>query len=346
MKLTGAALQRFLAEPGGEGHAVLIFGPDAGLRREHVARLRKAVAGEPADPFSVSELTGAQIKDDPASLADEAASLTFGGGKRFVLVRDAGDAVTAIAKDFLDSGPGEAFVVVDGGDLPARSSLRKLFEGHKTAGAIACYHDDQRSLAGVVRDFFAEAGTGIEREAAEFLAAHLGGDRQLTRRELEKVLLFKGPGADPVTLEDVTLCVGDSALLGLEDLAMAAAGGDLPGLERGLGRCFLEGSNPVSLLRAVARHFQRLHQVAGAAAAGSSVEQAMKGLRPPVFWKAAAGFKAQAASWTAPALTAAMERLLEAEAACKRSGAPAESLAARALLEIAANAPGRRRRRA
>jgi DNA polymerase-3 subunit delta len=39
-----------------------------------------------------------------------------------------------------------------------------------------------------------------------------------------------------------------------------------------------------------------------------------------------------------------MDRLMEAEAACKRSGAPAELLAARALLEIAANAPGRRRR--
>jgi DNA polymerase-3 subunit delta len=38
-----------------------------------------------------------------------------------------------------------------------------------------------------------------------------------------------------------------------------------------------------------------------------------------------------------------MDRLMEVEAACKRSGAPAELLASRALLEIAANAPGRRR---
>ncbi len=346
MKLTGAALQRFLSEPGGAQSAVLVFGPDTGLRREHVARLRKAVAGEPADPFCVSELTGAQIKDDPAGLADEAAALTFGGGRRFLQVRDAGDAVTAIVKSFLDAGPSEALVVFEAADLPARSSLRKLFEGHKAAAAIACYHDDQRSLGGVVRDFFAEAGVGIERDAAEFLAAHLGGDRQLTRRELEKVLLFKGTAEGAVTLDDVMLCVGDSALLGLDDLAMATAGGDLPGLERGLGRCFLEGSNPVSLLRAVARHFQRLHQVAGAVGAGSSVDQAMKGLRPPVFWKSAAGFKAQAGTWKPRALTAAMEKLLEAEAACKRSGAPAESLAARALLEIAANAPGRRRRQA
>jgi len=94
-------------------------------------------------------------------------------------------------------------------------------------------------------------------------------------------------------------------------------------------------------LRAVARHFHRVHAVAGAS---GSAEEAMGRLRPPVFWKTQAAFKAQAEAWRPAGLARAMGRLLEAEAACKRSGAPAELLASRVLLEIAANAPGRRRR--
>jgi hypothetical protein len=43
-------------------------------------------------------------------------------------------------------------------------------------------------------------------------------------------------------------------------------------------------------------------------------------------------------------LARALERLLQAEAACKETAAPAEVIAARALLEIAANAPATRRR--
>ena len=39
-------------------------------------------------------------------------------------------------------------------------------------------------------------------------------------------------------------------------------------------------------------------------------------------------------------------RLLEAEADCKSSGAPEATICSRALLEIAVNAPTRRRRRA
>lgn len=341
MKLAARQAERFVQEPDPSVRAVLLYGPDAGLRRERSAALLAKIVADPADPFAVSELTAAQLSDDPARLSDEAAALVFGGGRRFVRVRDAGDKVTAVVKDFLADSPGEAFVVIEADDLPARSSLRKLFESDKHAAALACYHDDSRSLDGVVRGFFADAGVGISREAVGFLATQLGGDRQMTRRELEKVLLFKGTGSGEITLEDAETCVGDSALLSLDDVALATGAGNLAGLERALSRSFNEGNSPISLLRAVARHFQRVHAVSGA---GGSVEEAMKRLRPPVFWKTAAAFKAQAEAWRPEHVVRAMDKLLEAEAACKRTGAPAETLAARALLEIAANAPGRRRR--
>lgn len=346
MKFSASQAERFIQAPDPAVRAVLLYGPDAGLRRERSAALLAKTVADPADPFSVSELTAGQLTDDPARLADEAAALVFGGGRRFVRVRDAGDKITAVLKDFLTESPGDAFVVVEADDLPARSSLRKLFESDKQAAALPCYHDDSRSLETVVKSFFAEAGLGISREAVAFLTTQLGGDRELTRRELEKVLLFKGTDGGEVTLEDAETCVGDSALLSLDDVAFATGAGNLPGLERALTRSFSEGNSPISLLRAVARHFQRVHAVAGAK---GPVEDAMKRLRPPVFWKMAGAFKAQAEAWRPEHVVRAMDKLLDAEAACKRSGAPAETLAARALLEIAANAPGRRqggRRRA
>ncbi len=340
MKLSGRQAERFIQQPDPNVRAVLLYGPDAGLRRERSAALLAHVVDDPNDPFSVTELSGSQLAEDPARLADEAAALVFGGGSRFVRVRDVSDKATAVLKDFLAGSPGEAFVVVEGDDLPARSSLRKLFEGDKSAVALACYHDDERSLPEVIRGYFSKAGLGISREAVDFLAGQLGGDRGLTRSELEKLALYKAGGGE-VSLEDAVACVGDSALLSLDDVALATGSGDLAALERALARSFAEGNAPVTLLRAAARHFQRLHVVAGAP---GGAEVAMKQLRPPVFWKLAPAFKAQAAAWRPAQLARALERLLEAEAACKRSGAPAETLAARALLEIAANAPGRRRR--
>lgn len=339
MKLAARQIDAFLAAPDPAVRCVLLYGPDAGLIRERSGILLNKTVRDPADPFSVSEIAAAQLKDDPARLADEAAALTFGGGRRFVRVRDAGDKIAPLLEDFLATLPGDALVVVEADDLPGRSPLRKLFEGAAAAAAIACYHDDQRSLETLVRAFFAEAGLAVSREALRFLTDHLGGDRELTKRELEKVLLYH-TGDGEVTLAEVEACVGDSALLSLDDVSMAAGAGSLAALERALERSFEEGNAPVSVLRAVARHFQRLHLVA---AAGERIDEAMRRLRPPVFWKHEAAFRAQAEAWRPRALARALERLAEAEAACKRSGAPAELLASRALIEIAANAPGRRR---
>ncbi len=349
MKIAAGDADAFARAPDSAAHAVLVYGPDNGLVRERADCLTRAVAEDLADPFRVAELSAAQLQDDPARLGDEAAALSLTGGRRVVRLRDAGDALAATISEFLAAPLGDALVVVEGGDLPARSSLRELFEGAANGAALPCYRDDSRALMKLIRESLSAAGLEIAPEALDFLVANLGGDRQLTRRELEKLVLYKGEaGAMPgegrrVELDDVLALVGDSAALTLDDLAFALADGDLAALERSMRRGLAEGAAPVSLLRAAARHLVRLHVVAGMAAAGSPMDDALRKLRPPVFWKLKSRFLAQAGRWSPERLARALARLVEAESESKRSGAPAEALAARALMEVAANAPRAKR---
>src|SRR5205823_9108670 len=104
------------------------------------------------DTFLVAELPAAALTADPARLADETAQISLMGGRRVVRVRDAGDAVAAIFGRFLAGAPGDAFVVVEAGDLPGRSSLRRAFDEAPAAAAIGCYPDGPRELAAVIRD--------------------------------------------------------------------------------------------------------------------------------------------------------------------------------------------------
>ncbi len=350
MKITPRNAEAFVQSPDPSLRAVLVYGPDAGLVRERVEALVKAVAEDPADPFRVSELGAREIVEDPARLGDEAAALSLSGGRRAVRLRQAGDDLAPHFKDFFATGRGEALVVVEAGDLPSRSALRKIFEGAGAGAALACYRDDERSLPALIRETLSGFGLEATPDALAYLGANLGGDRQLSRRELEKLALYKGAhkkGAEGarVELRDAQACVGDSAALSLEDLAFAVAGGEPAGAERALQRSLQEGGQPVRALGAVARHFQRLHLVRGLTGRGETLDGAVKGLRPPVFWKRAESFKAQATAWPPGALARALERLLEAEAACKQSGAVPDTICARTLLEIAVNAPLRRRRR-
>lgn len=344
MKLTPARIEAFVAKPDPAVRAILLYGPDAGLVRERAARLCRTVVEDLGDPFRVAELTAATLREDPARLADEVAQLALAGGRRVVRVRDAGDGVAGPIAAFLDRPVGEALVVVEAGDLPGRSKLRASFESADDAAAIPCYADTEDTLERVIREDLHAAGLDVSAEAFDYLFEHLGSDRMVTRRELEKLTLYVGPGGRQVRLEDVEACVGDSAARSIDDAVVAAAEGDARAVERALAHAFSEGESAVAAIRVAQRYFQRLHLAAGQIAQGEPAERVVDGLRPKLFWKLRPRLLAQLGYWRPARVAQALDRLTAAEIACKSTGMPDEALATRVLLELAGAAARQRRR--
>jgi DNA polymerase-3 subunit delta len=342
MKVATGSAEKCLRAPPPAVRAVLLYGPDAGLVRERADALVRLVAGDLADPFRVAEIAASALRDDPARLADEAAAMALTGGRRAVRVRDAADSLAGVFESFLADAAGDALVVVEAGNLPTRGKLRALFEAAGNTAAIGCYADDGRALQAVVRETLAARRIRVTADAMAYLLANLGADRMVSRAELEKLALYVGDGGE-ATLADAVATVGDSAAMTLEDLAFAAAGGDLAGLSRALDRVWREGAAPVAVLRSCARHMQRLHRAAGEIAEGRPVEAAMKTLKPPVFFKQNDAFRAQLRHWPSAALGAALARLTEAEVQCKTTGLPAEAVCAQALTRLCAEARARQR---
>src|SRR5437773_269041 len=96
MKLPAARVAAFLRRPDREIHAVLLYGPDAGLVSERADVVARTVCPDLKDPFRVAHLNGAALAADPARLADEAAQMSLIGGRRGVRVRDAADRPAAL----------------------------------------------------------------------------------------------------------------------------------------------------------------------------------------------------------------------------------------------------------
>lgn len=349
------AVSGFLERPDPAVRAVLVYGRDEGLVRERIEALMATVVDDLRDPFRVAELTGDQLKNDPALLADEAAAIAMTGGRRTVRVRNAGNAHAEIFGGFLEdlrADPGkdaqdDTLVVVEGGDLAKSSALRKVFERAANGAALPCYGDEGAGLEQVIIEHLrARHQLKVEPAALAYLAERLGADRALTRQELDKLALYKGAGGPepvtlPITLEDAQAAVGDVAAVAVDQIVFAAAGGDLATLDRALARYFTAGENPVPVLRALARHLERLHLVGSAADRGEPLDAAIKALRPPVFFKHQAAFARHARLWPTGRLKTAQQITLDAEIDCKSTGARAETVCGRALLRIASAARGR-----
>ncbi len=313
---------------------MLLYGPDAGLVRERAEMLARSVCPDLRDPFRVADLQAATLASDPARLADEAAQISLMAGRRVVRVRDAGDAhATAFAR-FLADPPGDALVVVEAGDLPGRSSLRRAFDDAPAGVSIGCYPDSARDLAAVIRETCDAHRIRLARDALDFLVGHLGGDRLLTRAEIEKLTLYAGDDGR-IELDDARAVVADTAALSLDDALLAAAEGDAAALDRALARVFQEGESPVTVIRALLRHFQRLHVLSIRVAGGSSVDEAIRSARPPIFFKDQDSWLRQLQRWREPQLRRALDRIAEAEFRMKQTGRPAESICRETLLGLA-----------
>ncbi len=336
MKLEPRRVEAFLKDPG-SARAVLLYGEDAGLIADRAAQLVRLIAGEVADPFRVVDLA----REARGQVAEEMAALPLSGGRRVVRVREATDAWTADIEAAL-AGSGPAFLVVEAAGLPSRSRLRTAFERAPDAVAIGCYAAEGTSLARVIRDGLREHGVTADAAALAWLEARLGGDLTATRSEIEKLALFVGANGT-ADLDAVAACVGDVAAVSLEDALFAATAGDVARADRALGLALAEGATPVAVLRSALGHAQRLYRARIVMDGGATPAEAVKSVRPPLFFRREPDFVAALRLWPAARLAAVAATLWRDESACKRTGAPAETICRTAVLTLALRAVSVRR---
>lgn len=331
MKLDARRVPGFLRDPG-PVRVVLLHGSDEGMVRHYADSLTLAVVGAKDDPFRLAILS----PDDHPSLPEEASAIAMLGGRRVVRVRDAGDALATVVEQ-VAAAPGDSLVLLESDALGARSKLRVLVEAMPNGAAIACYAEDERTLREAIRTGLAEAGISLEPDGMAWLLDHVGADRAMTRGEIEKLVLYAGPERR-LDLDAVRACVGDQAAVAFDDAVFAASLGDMALADRSIERALAEGLAPVAVTRGVMGHLARLHLCRARMDGGASAAEAIRALRPPVFFKRTADFDRALSLWPGPQLLLAMAETRRVELACKQTGAPDALLVRRLLLALARQA--------
>ena len=341
MKIEPRQAERFLRDPGAI-RAVLLHGEDEGLIRERAAALARRILGSLDDPFRYVELA----REEAARLPEEMTALSLTGGRRVVRLREAGDGVAGSVAAAL-AGPGEALLILEGPGLTGRSKLVTQLTKAADAAVLGCYAEEGRALEGTIGAILGAHRVTAAPDALAFLAVQLGADRAVTRTEVEKLALYAGDSGR-VTLADAEAVIGEASGLSLDDAIHAAAEGDAGTADRALARAMAEGANPVQVVRAALPLFQRLARAAlGMREMGQGAVEAVRAIRPPVFFKRERQLVRALERWSASALEAACTALWETEREIKRTGAPAETLARQRLLGLArqARTPSRKETR-
>ena len=123
------------------------------------------------------DIAGDALKADPARLADEFGAMSLMGGRRVIRVRPAGEESAAALENLVAAGAGDALIILEGGNLTPRSSLRTLAETEPTLAALACYADTGEDLERLVEGAARAEGFSVEEDALSWITERLGGDR-------------------------------------------------------------------------------------------------------------------------------------------------------------------------
>jgi DNA polymerase-3 subunit delta len=327
MKLDARQATAFLRDPG-RCRMVLLHGEDEGQIRERAQALTKHVAGSLNDPFLVTELTREGWGQIPAEMT----ALSMIGGRRVIIVRDAAEAVLVHAAQAL-KGPGDALLVLEAPGL-GKGKLRSFAEASPDAAAIACYPDEGRALSELIRAGLVEHRVSIDSDALTWLVETLPGDRAVLRGEIEKLALLVGPGGS-IDLEAARSCSADAAAGAGDDSLLAALGGDIEGADEAVEAALQDGLNGVALLRMALMQLQKFHLARLRIDAGLPASEAVKAMRPPVFFRATGAVTTALGLWTSEGLLRVIEEARQVELACKRTGSRPELLARRFVAGVA-----------
>src|SRR5690349_18370949 len=146
VKIEARQAEAFLKKPDPKIRGVVIYGNDEGLIAERAAQLAKTVCEDLKDPFRVVDIAGDALKADPARLADEFGAMSLMGGRRVIRVRPAGEESANALENLVAATAGDALIILEGGNLTPRSSLRTLAETEACLAALPCYADTEADL--------------------------------------------------------------------------------------------------------------------------------------------------------------------------------------------------------
>lgn len=339
MKLTGRDATRYFSKPDPNKAGLLIFGADAmrvALKRQEVVLALIGTSGE--EEMRLTRLQAADVRKDNSLVLDGIKAQGFFPGPRVVLVQDASDGLSGIFQAALSEWQqGDASLVVTAGQLNARSKLRKVFEGPKTAVAIGIYDDppSREEIEAILKK------TGIRDVSTEAMADLTALSRDIDpgdfNQTLEKLSLYKLGDTGPVSSADLEACAPVTIEADVDDAVHIIAEARVADVGPVLSRLSGQGVNPTTLCIGATRHFKTLHV---AASYPQGPDAALARARPPVFGARKDRMARQARNWGMHRLESALDVLMETDLALRSSRpVPAFAMIERAFIRIAMMRP-------
>ena len=327
--------QKFFRDLPGPYSVFLVCGSDTGLVSEQCAKIIASIGGSKASHLEVFRIDGDALATDEKRLADEVLSISLFGDKRIIWISAGSKNFTKSLAHILSLDEIENKVLVEAGQLKADSALKKLCSRSNKAAVLDCWPDGPREISILIDEELSKQNMQISASGRALLVNSLGGDRLLTRSELEKLLLYCH-GGRTVDEGDVVDIVSDAASWNFDEVIFSAFDGTRTGVSEKVEIAFRH-TEANALLSLATAHCMNLLSARLEIENGKSAEQALERF-PRLFGSRRSAVSAQLRKWSASALSLQLQRLQEALGNIRREPRLQREIVSRVLLNVAYSA--------
>ena len=292
----------------------LVYGQNKGLVRE---KSQTIINSYKNDETEIIKCENDELMSEPEKLSNEFNTFSLTEKKKILHVLNTKDNLTEIITNtVIDDQDLINLIVFESGKLPPGSKLRKLFEKEKHLGILACYFDTEQDVRGLIEKTFKKEDMLISRDISLLIAKHLGNERHIIKSELEKIILYLKDKKE-FEAEDILKCLSQNEDFGFDDLNYNLCDGNIVKLDKIIKQLYLDGINPVALLRSANKHFEKILFVNQKIDSGMKLNESVSQLKPPIFFLYINQFKNHVKKWKTTLCYKAIERIMETEEICK-----------------------------
>tara|TARA_B100000686_G_C16732377_1_gene941495 strand:+ start:186 stop:1190 length:1005 start_codon:yes stop_codon:yes gene_type:complete len=329
MKIKAYELKDFVDKKKCAGY--LIYGQNKGLVREKSQIIINTYKDENTE---IIKFENDELIQEPGKLINEFNTFSLTAEKKILHILNTKDNLTEIILETLKDVDSNNIIIFETGELTPRSKLRKSCEKESNIGVLACYFDTERDIQDLVNEAFKKENIKISRDIILHISKHLGNERHIIKNEIEKIILFL---KDKKEYDEkyILKCLSQNEDFGFEDLNYSICNGNMIKLDRTINQLYLEGINPIALLRSVGKHFQKILFVNEKIDLGMNINESLSQLKPPIFFLYIDQFKKNVKNWKTTLCYKAIERIMETEEICKMNSKISKIVCWRTLRNIA-----------
>ena len=311
----------------------LVYGPNEGLVRNIIQTLSTTFKNnDAADEVLIS---AKNLDEEPNKIMEEIQTFSMFNTKKIILVDTIKDKHSSIIDGLQNHEFENTILILKSDNLTKSSKLRKLFDASKSIFSIPCYEDDARSIMNLVQSFIQSSNLTLDREIKNYLVQFLSNDRSLNQNELEKIYLYQKNREESLTLEEVKLILNDSTSTSLNKVNESIMYGKTKNASKVIHKIFSEGTNSIAIIRSLINYMLRIQQTKIEIKKQKSFDEAVKILKPPLFWKDKDNFRNHCNAWPLNEIEKCLTILLNAEYKCKSESSLSPVICEKYVLNIA-----------